>query len=53
MVGRWVGGVRGETNSGRRGEGTGVGGDRKGEGGVDRGGDSCRKGGGGGSLMGL
>ena len=25
MVGRWVGGVGGETNSGRRGEGTGGG----------------------------
>ena len=56
MVGRWVGGVGGETNSGRRGEGTGGGRgqeggeDRRGEGTEGLGGDSCRKGG---SLMGL
>ena len=45
MVGRWVGGVGGETNSGRRGEGTGGGRGQEGEGTEE--GDSCRKGGGG------
>ena len=56
MVGRWVGGVGGETNSGRRGEGTGGG--RGQEGGGDRRGEGTEGGtvagrGGGGSLMGL
>ena len=44
MVGRWVGGVGGETNSGRRGEGTGGG--RGQEGGEDRRGEGTGGGGG-------